>query len=94
MSFLIKKILQFIFLIFGIYFVYKVIIKKEKLFTFRSGKKEKSEKTAMEEMKKDPVCGTYIPEKNSLKLKSGGETFHFCSEKCREHYIETIKKDK
>lgn len=92
MSILIKKILQFIFLSFIFYFIYKVFIKKEKFFSFGSRKKEKKENTEMEEMKKDPVCGTYIPERSSLKLKSGGDIHHFCSEKCREHYIETITK--
>ncbi len=31
------------------------------------------------ELKKDPVCGTYIAAATSIKETVGGQTFHFCS---------------
>jgi YHS domain-containing protein len=35
----------------------------------------------------DPVCKTYIPQRNSIVLQQGGETVHFCSEQCRERFL-------
>jgi YHS domain-containing protein len=37
-------------------------------------------------LRKDPVCGVYVSEAVSLKLKQGGETVHFCSQKCRDAF--------
>ncbi len=35
---------------------------------------------------KDPVCNTYLPQKQALTLKSSGETIYFCSDECRRKY--------
>jgi YHS domain-containing protein len=42
------------------------------------------------ELKKDPVCGTYIAVATSLKETVGGETFHFCSKECRDKYVASL----
>lgn len=39
------------------------------------------------ELKKDPVCGTYIATTTSIKEKVGGEVIHFCSTECRDKYV-------
>ena len=39
------------------------------------------------ELKKDPVCGTYISTATSVKEKVGGEVLHFCSTACRDKYV-------
>lgn len=39
------------------------------------------------ELKKDPVCGTYISTATSIKEKAGGEVLHFCSTACRDKYV-------
>jgi YHS domain-containing protein len=38
------------------------------------------------ELKKDPVCGTYISTATALQKKSGGETYYFCSPECRDKF--------
>lgn len=38
------------------------------------------------ELKKDPVCGTYVSTASSLSLQLGKETFYFCSAQCRDRY--------
>jgi YHS domain-containing protein len=38
------------------------------------------------ELKKDPVCGTYISAATALQEKVKGETVYFCSKDCREKY--------
>jgi YHS domain-containing protein len=42
------------------------------------------------ELKKDPVCGTYIAAATSIKEKVGGQTFHFCSQECRDKYVASL----
>lgn len=35
---------------------------------------------------RDRVCGTYVAEDISYVWKQGGESLHFCSRDCMEHY--------
>ncbi len=34
----------------------------------------------------DPVCGTFIPRRNALKVVQGGKEYFFCSEGCLKHF--------
>jgi YHS domain-containing protein len=38
------------------------------------------------ELKKDPVCGTYVSTAASLTRTVNGEVVHFCSKDCRDRY--------
>ncbi|HLH41601.1 MAG TPA: YHS domain-containing protein [Bryobacteraceae bacterium] len=38
------------------------------------------------ELKKDPVCGTFIAASSSLQKTFGGETYYFCSAACRDQF--------
>jgi len=38
------------------------------------------------ELKKDPVCGTYVSTALSVTRKVNGEMVHFCSPECRDKY--------
>lgn len=38
------------------------------------------------ELKKDPVCGTFISPATSIQKKVAGETYHFCSVACRDKF--------
>ncbi len=38
------------------------------------------------ELKRDPVCGTYVLAENAVTRTVGGNTFYFCSEACRDKY--------
>jgi len=42
------------------------------------------------ELKKDPVCGTYISAATSLQEKVGGEIHYFCSKECRDKYVASL----
>jgi YHS domain-containing protein len=35
----------------------------------------------------DPVCGTYVVPSKALQLARGRETLYFCSDKCREQWV-------
>ena len=39
------------------------------------------------EIKRDPVCGTYISTSTSLKHGAGADTVHFCSAACRDKFL-------
>ena len=38
------------------------------------------------ELKKDPVCGTYVLAATAVKKTSGGQTLYFCSTECRDKH--------
>lgn len=42
------------------------------------------------ELKKDPVCGTYIATATSIKESVSGQTFYFCSKECRDKYVASL----
>lgn len=42
------------------------------------------------ELKKDPVCGTYISTATSIKERVGSEVYHFCSQECRDKYVASL----
>ena len=38
------------------------------------------------ELKKDPVCGTYVSTALSVTRTVNGQLLHFCSKECRDRY--------
>jgi YHS domain-containing protein len=38
------------------------------------------------ELKKDPVCGTYVSTSGSLSRSVNGQLVYFCSAQCRDKY--------
>ena len=38
------------------------------------------------ELKKDPVCGTYVSAATSLNQKVAGELVYFCSPECQQKF--------
>lgn len=41
----------------------------------------------IEELVQDPQCQTYLPKSDALRARIAGEEFYFCSEKCRDDYL-------
>ena len=35
---------------------------------------------------RDPVCGTWVPPRESLSLAARGSTHYFCSDQCRDQF--------
>lgn len=69
-----------LFVLLG-YFLFRILWKGKGFNFFKSSKKKHPQKK-IEEMKKDPVCGTYIPENQAIRYKD----FYFCSEECKEKF--------
>jgi YHS domain-containing protein len=38
-------------------------------------------------MERDPICGTYVVPGKALELAKGGETMYFCSDRCRDEWL-------
>jgi len=38
------------------------------------------------ELRKDPVCGTFISKETAVQKKVGGEVYYFCSAQCRDRF--------
>ena len=36
------------------------------------------------QLHKDPVCGTYVAESTPFRRQISGDTFYYCSDRCRE----------
>ena len=79
------RILRWLIIGILVYFLFRVLFKGKPLRIFRKKRKSGSSGT-LEEMKKDPVCGTYIPEGQAIKMKWNQETVYFCSEKCQNEF--------
>lgn len=42
-------------------------------------------------LRKDPICGTYVSEAISLKVKTPDGIVHFCSPACRDRYASSVE---
>lgn len=38
-------------------------------------------------MVRDPICGTYVVPGKALELVKGRETIYFCSDRCRDEWL-------
>ena len=45
-------------------------------------------------MVKDPVCGSYVSVDDSVKVRDGAQTRHFCSYECRDKYLKQLEASK
>jgi YHS domain-containing protein len=86
---MILRLLRFLLLVGIGYLIYKFVWKGEPLgfFKFKKKRRHQSPK-AIEEMKKDPVCGTYIPENQAIRYRRNNTTYYFCSEECKKKFQE------
>ena len=41
-----------------------------------------------DEMIKDPICGSYFPKRDAVTIENDGRRLRFCSQKCRDRYID------
>jgi YHS domain-containing protein len=42
------------------------------------------------ELKRDPVCGTFIAVASSIQQIADGKTVYFCSSACRDKYVASL----
>jgi len=86
---MILRLLRFLLLVWIGYLLYKVLWKGVLQGFLMSKKKRRFQSPkAIEEMKRDPICGTYLPESQAIKYKRNNTTYYFCSMECKQKYQE------
>jgi YHS domain-containing protein len=80
-----------LFLIVFVGFLLVVVFKILK----RENQKEygSKENEHVEEIRKDPICGTYIPISQAVKFNDDNGVKYFCSEECLYRFKKEIKKN-
>ena len=81
--------MRFIFRVFLLLLLFLFLIRPllNSLFSgVKSAAKEDPKVPPGGELKKDPVCGTYVSSATSLNQKVAGELVYFCSPECREKF--------
>lgn len=74
------------------YIIYRIVRFFQKLGETSPRKYQKRAEPGSKTMVKDEMCNTYIPEDEALKEIKGGRTYYFCSETCRQRFIQAEKK--
>lgn len=85
---------KFLLLAIAAYICYKLFAndflkKKEKEAEVE--REEREEKVKCGEMVKDPVCGTYVSVEDSISVRDGDKTWHFCSHDCRDKFLDQLE---
>jgi YHS domain-containing protein len=81
--------MRFIFRLFLLLLLFLFILRPllKSLFAgIQSASRETKSVPAGGELKKDPVCGTYVSTATSLSQKVGSEIVYFCSSECQAKY--------
>jgi YHS domain-containing protein len=82
------RILIVLILIFVLYYMVRGLLRP------RRGERNTREthsdipRTGGTELVKDPYCQTYVPMRTALQARVGGEDLFFCSEACRDRYLQ------
>jgi YHS domain-containing protein len=83
------RLLQFLALLFVVRYVFRTVAQWLTDGTGRQrvdGPSGGSKLVYRGQMVRDPVCGLFLLRESAVEDHMGGETHHFCSEKCREAF--------
>ncbi len=78
-----------------LYLLYRLL---KNVFTLPGGRESRrfrkapSTERIKDEMVKDPVCQVYVPMREAVSKVIQGERHYFCSEECRNRFMEQQKK--
>jgi len=70
---------------FSIRSIFKPIKKPAKAPKYNSPKQEPET-----ELVQDPECGVYLDPAGSITLKQEGKIYYFCSEECRDRFLNRL----
>jgi len=73
-----------------LYFIYRLLKSKGVSWLQSKGEEglEESASSRDTELIQDPQCGAYFLKQKGVEAKVEGKSLHFCSEACRNAYIE------
>jgi YHS domain-containing protein len=80
------KIILYAFLAYIVYWLYRFFKALNKGTQSRRVSKRQSGI-----MVKDEMCNTYLPKEDALKANYAGKDFYFCSNQCRQKFLEQKK---
>jgi len=77
------KIILYALIVYVIYTVFKI-------FRIANKAKKSSAPPRIQPgvMVKDEICNTYLPKEEAIKEIHEGKEYYFCSEKCRQKFLE------
>ena len=73
----------FVFLVIVVYKLLRGLVKVSGVVN-RSG--DSADRSAAD-LVQDPQCGAYILPAQGVTTRVGGKTYHFCSESCRDKFL-------
>ncbi|MBI4773121.1 MAG: YHS domain-containing protein [Deltaproteobacteria bacterium] len=83
--------IRLVLLIVSLYVLYrliKAVMSGPRLERSREVGKQKRKERIEDEMVKDPQCGVYLPKREAVTAKVGGKKIYFCSEDCKETFLD------
>lgn len=85
---------KLLIILIACYIIYKLFandfLKKRKA-SEKEEKEEKDRKIAAGEMVKDPECGVWVSLDDSISVRDGDKTWHFCSYECRDNFLKKLE---
>ncbi len=93
---MITSLLRFIFLIIVFFFVKKLLFS---VFSIGKSSRPKVPRDSernnplvkRDQVEKDPVCGMFVAREAAVMLKTSEGDRYFCSEECRDKFLEQSK---
>ena len=94
--YILLRLIRILFIALALFFVYRLLFKGSEAYKRKKGRfsGKRTQINAIEEMKKDPVCGTYIPESQGIMYQKDKSTYFFCSEECKNKFLELEEKNR
>ncbi len=68
------------------YMAYRVLRRLKEMFTLTGQSQQAPKVPEPDVLVKDPVCQTFIPRQEALKLTKDGQEYFFCSEGCLKRF--------
>ncbi len=81
---------KWVLIALAVFVLYKLFV-NDKGRRVKDEAKIKEKKIATGEMKKDPICGSYVDVEGSITVRDGDTTHHFCSYDCRKKFLEKLQ---
>jgi len=68
------------------YLAYRIVRKVKESFSLTGGARQAPRVQQPDVLVQDPVCDTFIPRQEALKLTWDGQEYFFCSEGCLKRF--------
>lgn len=69
------------------YFLYRLIFAGRKRVKTPKRSDSATSTAVQDVLVEDPVCHTYVPQKQAIRAAKDGKIYYFCSEKCCQTFL-------